>query len=81
MKTIQENHDDENTEISPYSVKNVGYIHRKANIIYIWMIRIGLDQTGNCQVPELPEDVNYTQKFALTKKSLLLPGQGGASPD
>ena len=40
------------------------------------MIRIGLDQTGNCQVPELPEDVNYTQKFALTSKSLLLPGQG-----
>ena len=40
------------------------------------MIRIGLDQTGNCQVPELPEDVNYPQKFALTNKNLLLPGQG-----
>ena len=39
IKILSENnarsHDHiKNTEISPYSVKNVGYIHRKLNIIY-----------------------------------------------
>ena len=41
MKTIQEIMIIENTEISPYSVKYVGYIHRKANIIDASMMLIG----------------------------------------
>ena len=49
MKTIQEITIKENTEISPYSVKNVGYIHRKANIIDVSMIRIGLAQAAKYQ--------------------------------
>ena len=62
MKTIQEITMIEKTEISPYSVKNVGYIHRKASILNLYMddTHLGLDQTGSCQVPKLPEDVNYT---------------------
>ena len=45
-------------------MKNVGDIQREANIVYISMIRLGLDQTA--KVSKLPEDINYIQKFALT---------------
>ena len=44
-------------------MKNVGYIHKKANIIDVSMI---LRPRSNCQVSKLPEDVNYIQKFALS---------------
>ena len=57
-------------------MKNVGYIHRKANIIDVSMIRTVLDQTAKYHA-KLPEDVNYIQTFALS--NLLQHGtQSGA---
>ena len=46
MKTIQEITIIEKYWNQSFSVKNVGYIHRKANIIDVSMILIGLDQTA-----------------------------------
>ena len=58
MKTIQEIAIIENTEISPYSVKNVGYIQEDQYNLYR---NVTHRPRSNCQVPMLPENVNYTK--------------------